>query len=362
MQENPSTEPTPPPLEPHRPALPPADVQKATQAAESPTTAEAASLPQAGEPATAAQPGFEAAALPEATLAQTQAQLAERFPALFTPSAPRPIKLRIQADIQERAPGVFTRKQLSLFLHRHTTSTAYIRALVASSERYDLDGAPAGPIAAEHREAANAELERRRQIVLQRRAAQRGARAAGAAANPRAAGGPPSGGAPGEKRLPGGGGADGPTHPEPPRQPGPGPRRPDSRPGDRRPRTARGGSVGGGRRESDPGDRRPAERNRAAAPPRHRAHVQPPRPDGRSAAVPAAPAEALPDDPARRERALLLRTWETSPLTEANFCALKGLKLADFQQQIALAERERRERGAAPARQMPAAVAKEPRR
>jgi len=53
-----------------------------------------------------------AAGHPAPTLAETAAALAERFPALFTPSTPRPIKLRIQADIQQRAPGVFTKKQL----------------------------------------------------------------------------------------------------------------------------------------------------------------------------------------------------------------------------------------------------------
>ncbi|MCW5633227.1 MAG: NUDIX domain-containing protein [Rubrivivax sp.] len=115
----------------------------------------------------------------EPTLAETVAALAERFPALFTPAQPRPIKLRIQADIQQRAPGVFTKKQLSTFLHRHTTSTAYLRALVGSTQRFNLDGLPAGDLAPEHLEAARAELERRRQIVQERRARERG-RPAGA--------------------------------------------------------------------------------------------------------------------------------------------------------------------------------------
>lgn len=55
-------------------------------------------------------------------------------------------------------------------------------------------------------------------------------------------------------------------------------------------------------------------------------------------------AEPLPDDPARRERALLLRSFEGSPLTPANFCALKGLGLAEFEAQMELARRERAER------------------
>jgi hypothetical protein len=53
---------------------------------------------------------------------------------------------------------------------------------------------------------------------------------------------------------------------------------------------------------------------------------------------------AWPEDPARRERATLLRSFEGSPLTAANFCALKGLAVADFEAQIALARREREER------------------
>ena len=53
----------------------------------------------------------------------------------------------------------------------------------------------------------------------------------------------------------------------------------------------------------------------------------------------------LPDDPARRERALLLRAWESSPLAPSNFCALKGLPLAEFDALIQLARRERAERG-----------------
>ncbi|MCE2911073.1 MAG: hypothetical protein LW722_02945 [Rubrivivax sp.] len=54
----------------------------------------------------------------------------------------------------------------------------------------------------------------------------------------------------------------------------------------------------------------------------------------------------MPDDPARRERALLLRAWESSPLAPANFCALKGLPVAEFDALIQLARRERSERGA----------------
>jgi ProP effector len=107
---------------------------------------------------------------PELNLADTARLLAEHFPALFGEGLAKPIKLRIQADINRRAPGVFTKKALSIFLQRHTTRTAYLRALVAEgATRIDLDGQPAGEISAEHRDAAGVELERRRIIVGARR-------------------------------------------------------------------------------------------------------------------------------------------------------------------------------------------------
>lgn len=105
--------------------------------------------------------------------AASAARLAALFPALFGTGSPRPLKLRIQPEIQQRAPGVFSRKALSIFLHRHTTSTAYLKALVGSAHRFDLDGQPAGEVLEEHREAARAELERRRALHDSRRAAER---------------------------------------------------------------------------------------------------------------------------------------------------------------------------------------------
>ncbi len=143
------------------PALPP-ETEVAGVPAPPDATAEA-SAPVDGA-------GAEAAGL---SPADTAKRLAELFPAVFAPGAVRPLKLRIQADIQQRAPGVFTRKALSVVLHRHTTSTAYLRALVAATERADLDGLPGGPLAEEHREAARVELQRRRALHEQRRAAER---------------------------------------------------------------------------------------------------------------------------------------------------------------------------------------------
>ena len=113
--------------------------------------------------------------VPHLSPADCASQLATRFPALFARPQPLPLKLRIQQDVQQRAPGVFTRKALSIFLQRHTTGTAYLKALVNGTDRFDLDGQAAGTVADEHREAARAELARRRALHDERRAAERAA-------------------------------------------------------------------------------------------------------------------------------------------------------------------------------------------
>lgn len=148
-----------------------------------------------------------------------------------------------------------------MFLHRHTTSTAYLKALVAAPSRFDLDGTPVGEIAQEHRQAAQQELERRRAIAAARRAVK-------------------------------------PRGPQTPR--GVEPRAPEPRP------------------------------VAAPKPIRKRADA--------AAAAPHAPDFADPD---RRERALLLRAWEASPLTKVNFCALKRLTPTELDAQLELARQER---------------------
>ncbi len=132
--------------------------------------------PEAEPEAPAAPPAASAPAEPqpaELSPAECAARLAALFPALFGPPPLKPIKLRIQADIQERAPGQFGKKTLSLFLHRHTTSTAYLKGLALHATRFDLDGQPSGEVAAEHKAAAEAELLRRREIVEAKKAAAR---------------------------------------------------------------------------------------------------------------------------------------------------------------------------------------------
>lgn len=283
-------------------------------------TAGSPNATDAAEPA----PASAGDARAEPTWAETGAALAERFPALFTPGAPKPIKLRIQADIQQRAPGAFTRRQLSVFLHRHTTGTAYLRALAASPQRFDLDGAAAGEVAAEHREAAVAELERRRQIVMERRAAERKARPPAPRLPPAATPGP---------RATEPAGPSGPSGPTPaPRADRPPPRTAPGNP----PRAERPPRPGSPPQRNHHGARRAPDR--PGSKPAAAGHAPEPY---RAAAAPRPEADPLPEDPARRERALLLRAWEGSPLTQANFCALKGLDRADFEAQIDLARRER---------------------
>ena len=364
--------------------------------APAPASPETASAPEAEGVVEAtpepAAPGAEEAttaapAKTELSPAQCAARLAELFPALFgTQGPPKPIKLRIQADIQQRAPGLFTRKALSIVLHRHTTTTPYLKALLAAPSRFDLDGQPAGDIAEEHRQAAREEVERRRAIVAARRAAE------GQARNPRE----PRGPRPPRAQVPGGSPADGTPgetgqtgSPEAATQPGTpapmapalrdrGPREGSGTPGGRPPRRAqdfrepRGGREAGETREQresrDPRETRPPRPNWPAGnrPGRHGAgpasapqrDPRPPRPDtspdARFGAArdtanlrpqPEAQAHsALPEDPARRERALLLRTYEASSLTKANFCVLKRITEAELDAQL---EQARQERGPA---------------
>ena len=66
-----------------------------------------------------------------------------------------------------------------------------------------------------------------------------------------------------------------------------------------------------------------------------------------------AESERRQEENARRERAHLLRDLERSPLTPANFAALKGLTLEALQAQLELARREAAERPPAPPRPQP---------
>lgn len=275
-------------------------------------------------PAQAAHPAPEAAVAPtprpEPSVADTGRLLATHFPALFGAGVIKPIKLRIQVDIHQRAPGVFTKRALSFFLQRHTTRTAYLRALVAvGATRVDLDGHPAGEIAAEHRDAAGVELERRRALVEARKHAEVSQAASQATGERRASGGtlsaPPA------------------TADRPDRSPST-PHRGRASPRARPPR------VGAQRGPGEPGD--------AGSGAQRRSHGQlPERPVGAREQKPAttrAPqvtSEQAAEAEGRHRRALLLRSFEQSPLSKANFGALKGLSEEALDALLTLARQER---------------------
>ncbi|WP_428503092.1 ProQ/FINO family protein [Roseateles sp.] len=130
--------------------------------------------PETVAPAEVAAPA--AAAATEMSPAACAAQLKALFPALFGGGAFKPLKLRVQADIQERAPGQFSKAQLSAFLRRFTGNTGYLIALSKATQRFDLDGQPAGELSDEHRAAAREELTRRRNLQQERVASEQAER------------------------------------------------------------------------------------------------------------------------------------------------------------------------------------------
>ncbi len=375
----PATAPAPAALE--APANAQGEADPAQQAAaptvtttELPQAADATLLAGIEEPAESAGPaGIEAASaaplspppatLPDLSPAACAALLAERFPALFGAGKALPIKLRIQADIQQRAPGVFPRKALSVFLHRYTTCTPYIKALAEAPQRHDLDGAAAGEVAAEHRLAAVAEVERRRELAQARRIAERDAhRQAAAQARQGARREAASTGVPAADALPAAGENE--PAPQAERQHPPRPQRPSdamrrgradgggvAARGDRNDRNDRGAAKVGhspGRRDAE--DRRPrsapevatdhpaGDLARDSARDSARDHARDHASHHASQQTPHADSEA------RRERATLLRTYDGSTLTRANFCALKRITEADLETSLSLARQEREER------------------
>lgn len=323
----------PPETDPRDPAAgdaPPADPTPGA-AAEAPVAPAAPDASAAAGMTGSPEPGSPApAAVPEMTAAACAARLAELFPALFgADGPPRPVKLRVHADVQQRAPGVFTRRVLSTFLARHTTTSAYLRGLVESPHRFDLDGQPAGEIADEHRQAAREELARRRAL---RRGPPGNARRQTAASGPSPV---PPGVDPAAATEAGAAG-------RPPRGPRPeGPAR-AAQPG-------RPGQAGRPDRSARPP--RPTGPSRPMHPARPPRPSRPPHPPGPLAAGPAADtpapdarAPAAPFDPAQRARQALVRAWESSPLAKPNFCALMRVSAAELDAAIEQVQQERRAR------------------
>jgi ProP effector len=323
------------------------DIPKITETAPGPTPNATLGTPPEAAPAAPAA-AVAPASRPEPSVADTARLLAKHFPALFGVGVIKPIKLRIQADIHQRAPGVFTKKALSIFLQRHTTGTAYLRALVAEgATRIDLDGQPVGEIAAEHRDAAGVELERRRAIVEAKKHAGREAtRASRHDARPLRPPRPPllsqqaevsqsASQATGERPATRGarsvqpGTSDRPDHSPRPSQPGQ---------AQRRSRPPQPGIQRGPGRPGDTGSGAP-RRPHKPLPERKlaRAHEQEP---VSAPALPLTPEQAAEAE-ARHRRALLLRSFEQSPLSKANFGALKGLSEEALDALLTLARQER---------------------
>ncbi|MEY4414504.1 MAG: hypothetical protein RIQ53_1797 [Pseudomonadota bacterium] len=358
-----------------------------------PAAAESTDAPPADAPeAPAAGPATDG---PEIDCA---AELRTRFPALFAGS-PKPIKLRVHVDIQQRAPGVFSKTALSAFFRRYTHTTAYLQSLLRHEQRFDLDGQPAGELSAEHRQLAEQEVQRRRALQRERSGGREaGPRGRRQEAGPRSAPGTAPEGTTGDAaaaatpadgrpaRRPGGRGPGGAADRGPgrsdarqgPRADGPRRERGDARPQNRpteaggtpsteaQPATAarterparteprpegsarrEGGPAGRGRPTDDrrgPGSRRGDAAGTPGRGPRE-GQGRPPRGDAghEMRRPPNVSHEAAPStgaDPERQARWQLLREFERSPFTLANFCTLKGLDPAETGRQIEMARRE----------------------
>ncbi len=72
----------------------------------------------------------------------------------------KPLALKIDASILERFPDL-DRKSLRSALRLHTASTRYLKAVERSTERFDLDGNPAGEVTEEQRAHASTTLKER---------------------------------------------------------------------------------------------------------------------------------------------------------------------------------------------------------
>lgn len=294
---------------------------------------------------------------PDLSPAACAKELAERFPGLFAATPPLPIKLRIHIDIQQRAPHVFTRKSLSNFLRRYTTSTAYLRALSQATQRHDLDGQPAGELAGEHRDAAKAEVERRRTITRERQDAERkAARTARQTAGANDGQPPASGDAPEAPRRPRSKRGPRPAQRHEAKQgqgaasvPGAAHAHGVSGQGSTRRETAArepGGPAAGNpaRKDRQRNGARPGKAGPRQAPRDSRSDR--PHDRGRTSSAPSSSADNTPlsTDPAQRERQILLRAFEKSPLSKANFSALRMMSESSLDEQLTIARKERGDR------------------
>ena len=94
--------------------------------------------------------------------------LQERYP-VFKDC--RPLALGIHKTIREREPEI-NAGELRLAMRLHTTSTRYLKALLAGKERFNLDGLADGEVTEEHRSTADTSLRERFQKAAERRKAE----------------------------------------------------------------------------------------------------------------------------------------------------------------------------------------------
>ena len=279
-----------------------------------PTDSDSAEPPPAVSASAApANPGMSPAApaAPGMSPAACSAQLKLLFPALFTGMA-KPLKLRIQADIQTRAPGLFTKQLLSVVLRRYTGSHSYLVALTQATQRFDLDGAAAGELSAEHKQAAMDELLLRRATL---REAQRTK----------------------QRETPSGTQRETPT-------------------GTQRetPTGAQRETPTGAQRETQPRAQRdtqpdkPTDSQRDAQREAQREAQRQAQREARETQRKDAAEQAL-EDQKRRNRATLLHDFENTTLTPANFSALKGITVEAMEGYLAKARQEVQARRAAQA-------------
>jgi ProP effector len=83
------------------------------------------------------------------------AQLTERFPAVFTQTGRRPLKIGIHGELL--ALG-FDRKLVVVALRSYCGSSGYLSALREGAARIGLDGQPTGVVTAEEEKIAAAQL------------------------------------------------------------------------------------------------------------------------------------------------------------------------------------------------------------
>lgn len=84
----------------------------------------------------------------------------------------KPLALKIDANILERFPE-FDRKNLRIAMRMHTASTKYLKAVERGSERFDLEGKPAGEVTQEQRQHAATLLKERFATVAKQQREQR---------------------------------------------------------------------------------------------------------------------------------------------------------------------------------------------